>query len=97
MERLVLANAMASFDYYLLNSRYVRSIRGDWGEVMEIRFPGKEIFIYIDQEQSGFVKAYDTPQGAMTDEFSVSRENLTEVMKSIVEKYRPESWETVEF
>lgn len=92
MERLVLANAMASFDFFLLNSDCVRSLRGDWGEVMDIRFPDKEIFIYIDEKQTGFIKAYDAPEGAMTDEAKVNRDNLVAVMKSLVDKYKPKDY-----
>lgn len=88
MERLVLANAMASFDFFLLNSDNVRNMRGDWGEVMEIRFDHKEIFIYIDEHKSGFAKAYDTPEGEMTDEIMINCDNLSDVMKALVDKYR---------
>lgn len=92
MERLVLANAMATFDFFLLNSDHVRNLRGDWGEVMDIRFPNKEIFIYIDEKQSGFVKAYDAPEGKMTDEILINRENLVIVMKRLIDKYKSEEY-----
>lgn len=88
MERLVLANAMASFDFFLLNSDHVRSLRGDWGEVMDIRFPGKEIVIYIDEKQTGFIKAYDAPEGEKTDEVIINRDNLATAMKTLINKYR---------
>ena len=88
MERLVLANAMASLDFWLLNSDNVRNMRGDWGEVMEIRFPGKEIFIYIDENQNGFAKSYSVPNGEKTQELLINRENLITVMKNIIDKAR---------
>ncbi len=89
MERLVLANAMAAFDFFLLNSDYVRSLRGDWGEVMDIRFPNKEIFIYIDEKQTGFLKAYNAPEGEMTDEITLNKDNLVAEMKNVINKYKP--------
>ncbi len=92
MERLVLAKAMAVFDFWLLNSDHVRTLRGDWGEVMDIRFPNKEIVIYIDEKQTGFIKAYDAPEGQKTDEVIINPHNLDAVMKTLINKYKPQEY-----
>lgn len=86
MNRFVLANALGSIDFDLLISEDITNKRGYWGETMEIRFPLGVIFVYIDENDTGFIKMYETAPLKKTEEVCVNKDNLYELMKSFVDK-----------
>ena len=86
MNRFVLAGALGSIDFDLLTSDNIRNCRGYWGETLEIKFPKGVIFIYIDENNEGFLKTYKTENFEKVKDISVTEDTLENIMKEVIEE-----------
>lgn len=78
--RYVLANALCGIDFDLLTSDNMRNKRGYWGEIMELVFPSGVIFIYIDENDDGFLKIYEKPNCKLLKNIPINVSNLFDEM-----------------
>lgn len=84
---LALANACGRVNFELLISDAVRSMRGAWGEMIEITLPDGMMIAFVNEKNEGWVKIYKMQHGKYTNlsDILVNEENLDEVMKKTLE------------